>query len=558
MAVSLHGLRWKIAAAALFTRTARRLGRIPASAWLIRNTAARLQPRDQEATGTYRGIAADLLTRTLPADEQADGITYDPVAGLVPGTPVERPRPIDLAARAINSPSAGNHLAAAAAHRKPYVSDLSAAVNHYEQAFAVNPKDLRAVEGALTIGARTHYDWPRIWNVVQVLTPRRGPLRAGTGFWDELSRIFAQAPGPHAVQCAKTMLEDHRGELPSLHQLLLEAIAARMQFLGEFAVGFQVREAAARNRVKELAGIPLESGIWLKHLLGAYAYLEDHQWLRATAKTPPVDRSDPRTRLHAQKLHADAALIMGDAAPLQGHTLDRRHTMRLPGEEGMSELVEGKRIAVVGPSSGDGLGELIESFDVVVRTRHAPAGTYEHAGGRTDIAYYAGRDLLRDFAEISAAAESGTFQRAVTRPFFVEAPSLQKWPQWLRPARFEQGLYFRGAPMGLQRIVYDLLQFQPAELAVFNADLYAGETFAASGYRASYSAFGPHNQTNDVVIMHDLAYEFRWTARLHQAGLITAHGTTAEVLSLSENDYLSRLESGPLGVGSKAREGGVS
>jgi hypothetical protein len=554
MAVSLHGLRWKIAAAALFTRTARRFGRIPASAWVIRQTAQRLKPRDQESTGTYRGIAADLLIRTLPADEDTGGIHCDPVAGLVPGTPAAPLRPIDLAARAKSSPSAGNHLAAAAAHRKrkPYIFDLDAAVYQYEQAFAINPKDLRAVEGVLTIGARTHYDWPRIWTVVQVLMPRRGPLRARSAFWEDLSRIFAQTPDPQAVPIAKALLEDHRGELSSLHQLLLEAIAARLQFLGEFTAGFQVREDAARNRVKELAGIPLESGIWLKHLLGAYAYLEDHQQLRATADNPPVDRSDSRTLIQTQKLQADAALIMGDAGPLQAHTLDRWNTMRLQGEEGMSELVEGKRIAVVGPSSGDGLGELIESYDVVVRTRHAPAGTYEHAGGRTDIAYYAGQDLLRDFAEISSAAESGSFQRAVTRPFFVETPDLQKWPQWLRLARFEHGLYFRGAPMGLQRIIYDLLQFQPAELAVFNADLYAGESFAASGYRASYSAFGPHNQTNDVVLMHDLAYEFRWTAHMQQAGLITTHGTTAEVLSLSEDDYLSRLESGPLGANSRA------
>ncbi|TLP75561.1 hypothetical protein [Nesterenkonia sphaerica] len=547
MAVSLHGLRWKIAAAALLTRTARRLGRIPASAWMIRTAAARLQPRDQEATGTYRGIAADLLSRTLPADDDAAGIHYDSVAGLVPGPPAERLRPIDLAARAESSPTAGNHLAAAAAHRKPYVSDLTAAVNHYEQAFALNPKDLRAVEGALTTGARTHFDWPRIWTVVQVLLPRRGPVRAGTRFWDVLSALFTQTPDPDMLPRAKALLKEHREDLPELHQLLLEAIAARLQYLGEFFAGFEVREAAARNRIRELAGIPLESGIWLKHLLGAYAYLDEDQQLRATAEKPPVDTSDPRTLLQAQKLQADVALLRGEVAPLQSHAQQRRDAMRLPGEEGMSEVVEGKRVAVVGPVSGDGLGELIESYDVVVRTRHAAAGGDAEAGRRTDIAYYAGRDLLRDFLEVSAAAESGVFQRAVTRPFFIEAPSLQEWPQWLRPARFEHGLYFRGAPMGLQRILYDLLQFQPAELAVFNADLYAGKAFAASGYRTSYATFGPQNQTNDVVIMHDLAYEFRWTARMHQAGLITAHGTTAEVLSLSEEDYLRRLESGPLG-----------
>ncbi len=547
MAVSLHGLRWKIAAAALLSRTTRRAGRFPITAWAIRRAAQSLQPRNQDATGTYRGIAADLLQRTLPVETTGEGVLYDPIAGLIPGQATEAPNPGELSIRATRTPTAGNYLAAAAALRKPYISDLRSAVTHYEQAFTINSKDLRAVEGALTIGARTHCDWSRIWSVVHTLVPKRGPLRADAEFWRAVGGIFSQTPDEQAVLHAAAALDEHREQLPSLHQLLLEAIAARLQFLGHFAAGFRLREATAHNRIKELAGIPLESGIWLKHLLGAYAYLENHQQLRATAQKPPVDPTDPRSLIQAQKLQADAALTMGEAGPLSAHATARRNALPLNGEDTMSQLVDGKRVAVVGPSSGDGLGDLIDSYDVVVRTRHAPAGSAHDAGRRTDIAYYAGRDLLRDFAEVTAAAESGAFQLAVTRPFFVEAPSLQQWPNWLRPARFEHGLYFRGAPMGLQRILYDLLQFQPAEIAVFNADLYAGETFAASGYRASYTAFGPHNQTNDVVVMHDLAYEFRWTAQLNQAGLITTHGTTAEVLSLSEDAYLRRLESGPLG-----------
>ena len=547
MAVSLHRLRWKIAAAALLSRTARRAGHFPPTAWAIRKVAHRLQPRRQDATGSYRGIAADLLKRSLPADETGAEVLYDPIAGLIPGTPEVPRTPAQWAAQAERSPTAANHLAAASAFRKPYVSQLRTAMTHYEQAFSANPKDLRAVEGALTLGARTHYDWPRIWAVVQVLIPRRGPLRAGTGFWRDMEGLFVRTPDQQSVARAMARLDESSEDLPGLHQLLLEGIAARLQFLGEFVAGFRVREATAQNRVEELAGIPLESGIWLKHLLGAYAYREDRQKLLDTADKPPIDRSDPLMRVQAQKLRADAALTAGDIAPLRAHVRMRRSAFPLPGEEKMGQLVNDRRVAVVGPAGSDGLGELIDSYDLVIRTRHHPAGSAESAGQRTDIAYYAGRDLLRDFAGVSRAAESGAFQLAVTRPFFTEAPGLQQWPQWLRTARCEHGLYFRGAPMGLQRIIYDLLQFQPAEIAVFNADFYAGMSLAAKGYRASYSAFGPDNQTNDVVAMHDLAYEFRWTQQLSRSGLITPHGITAEVLALSEADYLRRVEAGPLG-----------
>ncbi len=553
MAVSLHGLRWKIAAAAVFTRTARRVGRAPIAARLISATANRLEPADQEVTGSYRGIAAGLLRRTLPAEETEEGIVYDSVAGLVRGTPEPPSDAAELSARAERSPSAGNLLAAASAHRRPYVSDLAAAAEYYERAVRANPKDLRAVEGVLTIGSRTHFDWPRIWNVVQLLIPRRGRLRRGTELWQAIGGIFEQTPRDDAVDRALSQLQEHQHRLPLLHQLLLEAIAARLHFLGQFSAGTRLREAMAHNRVRELVGIPLESGIWLKHLLGAYAYLEEDHRLEATALEPPVDLTDARTRIQAEKLAADAALMAGDAEPLRTHAIERRAQVQLPGDDLMSGLVTGRRVAVVGPAGGDGLGELIESYDVVVRTRHTPAGEKEHAGSRTDIAYYAGRDLLRDYQEVSETAESGTIQLAVTRPFFVEAPLLEQWPEWLRAARFEHGLYFRGAAQGVQRIIYDLLQFHPAEIAVFNADFYAGQSLAAEGYRASYSAFGPNNQTNDVVAMHDVAYEFRWTRQLSRSGLITAHGTAAEVLGLSVEQYLRRLEAGPLGQGAVQR-----
>ena len=64
----------------------------------------------------------------------------------------------------------------------------------------------------------------------------------------------------------------------------------------------------------------------------------------------------------------------------------------------------------------------------------------------------------------------------------------------------------------------------------------------APGYRDDALQFGPHSQANDPVVMHDLSFEFRFTQRLVRAGLVTPYGTAAEVLGLSAEDYLQRLE----------------
>jgi hypothetical protein len=59
-------------------------------------------------------------------------------------------------------------------------------------------------------------------------------------------------------------------------------------------------------------------------------------------------------------------------------------------EEEYVSFLEGKRIALVGPAAsltGQGLGEKIDSYDVVVRIKSFDAGDIEDAGERCDVLY---------------------------------------------------------------------------------------------------------------------------------------------------------------------------
>lgn len=548
MALSLHGLRTKIAAAAVVKGVTWRIGRVPGGRKVVTSVAGRIDPGG-EATDSYRGMLAQLLHESVDRDA-GDQPICDPVAGILAGTP-EPPRATErLTYAAQIEPTAGKHIAAAAAYRKPYVADFDAAYTHYERAHRLNPNDLRAVEGILILGARTHYDWPRIWRYAVQLKPRSGAL-ANQQLWDAVGRLFRQDPSADALAEAVAGIDSYGDQLAHLHQLLLEALSVRLQFLGQFRPAFGLRTLMARNRVAELDGIPLESTLWLRHLLGAYAYLQDDAQLAAAAARPRVTVLNRRVETQVEKLRADAALFSGDTQPLVNHAQQRRAELPLPQDDRMEQLVRGRRIAVVGPAAGEErFGDEIEAHDVVVRTRHFGLPTKEQAaraGTRTDISYYSGRDLQQGYPGLAAAAEAGELQLAVTRPFSVEA--MAEPPGWLRFARFEYGLYFRGAPQGIQRIIYDLLQFQPAQISLFHADFYAGQHAAVPGYRAGYGGFGPYAATNDVVVMHDLAYEFRVVQRFMGTGLITGRGAAAEMLELDEQAYLQRLEQGPLGRG---------
>lgn len=551
MAVSLYGLRYKIAAAAVVKAAARRGARLPGARSAVTAAAQRLQP-EGESTGSYRGLAAGLLRDALRGETGGEALNHDAVAGLVPAAEPERPPQVEqLRSTAARTGEAADLIALGAACRKSYIAEFEASAEAYEKAFAANPKDLRAVEGALVSGARSHYDWPRIWSVAGSLKPARGPLAASSAFWDALDPLFVQTPDAAALAGALEALDQHQERIGALHQLLIETIAERVQFLGAFSTGARLRGLMAQNRVRELRRIPLESALWLKHLLGAYAWLEDEQALRRTAARAPVDTSDPATARQVEKLRADVALFCGDPEPLRLHSAQRAEEAAAwgaehPGELRMAELVAGKRVAVVGPAAGqEQLGELIDSYDVVVRTnlrRRPGAGDSAQIGTRTDISYYAALDLIRSYDQIEQTMEAGAGapRLAVTRPHCL--PAFEHPPAWLRFAPFEFGLYFRGAPLGIQRILYDLLQHGPAEIGLFHADFYAGEKTLAPGYRDDALQFGPHSQANDPVVMHDLSFEFRFTQRLVRAGLLTPHGTAAEVLGLTEQEYLQRLE----------------
>lgn len=564
MAVSLHGLRYKIAAAAVMKSTAARAARVPGIRGGVVRLAEQIQPAGEQ-TSSYRGLAAGLLRQAAQEHIGGDALVYDPVAGLVPAPQPERAPDIGaLRRRAEASRQAADLIALGAAYRKSYIGEFDASAEAYERAFESNPKDLRAVEGLLVSGARSHYDWPRIWSRAHTLKPRKGPLKASSAFWEPVDELFTAAPSPEAVERAAELLANHAENLRSLHQLLIEAISERLQFLGTFSAGARLRRIMAQNRIRELRGIPLESALWLKHLLGAYAYVEDEEKLRRTAARPRVDTIHSAAARQVEKLRADVALWCGDAEPLQRYAVSREEEIaRAQGaaegqsaagaHESMRRLVRGKRVAVVGPAADPSeLGELIDSYDTVVRTNlRGPLNphTAGRFGTRADISYYAGLDLARSCEEVTRAVESGILDLAVTRPHCL--PGFPEPPSWLRFACFEFGLYFRGAPMGIQRILYDLLQFAPEEVALFNADFYAGEEVVARGYRDDALSFGPHSQANDPVAMHDLSFEFRFTQRLARSGLITPHGAAAEVLSLTEQEYLDRLESrSPLAGGS--------
>lgn len=98
--------------------------------------------------------------------------------------------------------------------------------------------------------------------------------------------------------------------------------------------------------------------------------------------------------------------------------------------------------------------------------------------------------------------------------------------------------------MGIARIIYDVLQFAPQQVSVFNIDFYTGMNIFGSGYRtAKDSVLGPYSIVNEILLAHDLLFDFRLMQAFVRTGHVKPEGVAADVLGLSESEYVHRLES---------------
>ncbi|MDR5710767.1 tetratricopeptide repeat protein [Nesterenkonia flava] len=432
---------------------------------------------------------------------------------------------------------------------------FDAAMRAWERVLAVNPTYRRGLSRLVSVGARGCMDWPRIWSAVRHLEPlkkgsspyRNPALRA------QLDALFSH---PHAhperraisaeeAEAVVAGLEDMAQGGRQLKPTTLTLVLMRLQFDGHFRAGFRLRELGARRRIAEALTKPVTPEVRaVRDLLKALTYVGQPAAAAEFAGMQRWAKDEPRVQQRLNKMQADALLAAGKPDRYVAYSAGVRDDFTLPGEEHMRALVEGKRIAVVGPAdTGDELGSVIDDYDVVVRPRYQPDFLAQHTasmGSRTDIAYYSGFDM-GDFLHTAAEAVArGELQLVNARPF-TYASHHHLGHAWLRFYRHDYSLCPAGGQLGVQRMIYDILQFSPLEITIFNSDFYTGSQMFTPGWRPQ-DRFAPGSHINDIVAAHDIRFDFQFTQALIRSGKVTARGRAAAVLQLNMEQYLDAVE----------------
>ncbi|GAA4915372.1 hypothetical protein GCM10025790_08030 [Nesterenkonia rhizosphaerae] len=547
------------------------------TALTMRQRAAELEPHNPirhlalgralqraSSTGLQRDPIAGLTTGPQPRTEEARA-ALTRAAELAPKNPAilhelgrlefdhgDLHKGLALLEAAVEQrPNAAWHIDVAKRFRKPHVLQLEKALEHYEKALQLDPRHDQTLRHIITIGCRAVSDWPRLWRSAELYENHRSRAtrERRREAMDQLAVLFEGADLDASQAAAAVRVLDQAEAAGSrLSWPTTALVSYRLQFAGHLDEGFKLRRRLAE---RSLAWLGTTSGGHIGHrqkVLAALIYLDRRAEAQKLIDPLPWEPQTDLARQQLEKLAADVHLTRGDLQPYRDYSRRQRLRVPLPVDDTMESLVRGRRVAIVGPvDTGDTLGHLIDDYDVVVRPRFAPDFVAQHPasqGSRTDIVYINGQDIDPLLPRLSAAIQEGSLQLAVARPISLQQHLTRQLP-WLRFYRQDFSLNFHGGPLGVQRFIYDLLQFEPAEIAVFNSDMYTGLDPFASGYRdAKDTSFGPGSIMNDLIVLHDLLFDFRYLNWLRSTGVVTLHGRTAEVGAMTEEQYIRAIETG--------------
>src|SRR5690606_9824942 len=204
------------------------------------------------------------------------------------------------------------------------------------------------------------------------------------------------------------------------------------------------------------------------------------------------------------------------------------------------KMIEGKRIAIVGPVDvGLDNGAEIDEFDLIVRFnyRHSVVLDSKAFGTRADISFYIYQDLKggeRDYVE----AMNGLSFVAVDDISLAECDWLSRVVSPIRTRlatwRFDTCPFLFGSPNAVQRAIMDVVRFSPAEIKVFNSNLFLNLNYSGGYRRPVKSPFPEFSR-------HDPVSNFIFTQKVYRSGLIGVDAVLEEILKLTPDQYFSRL-----------------
>lgn len=433
------------------------------------------------------------------------------------------------------------------------ILDLEGALRAYRSVLEYNPNDQQAKSRTIRLLAKLGR-WRDLGQYVDEssrgLSGAPGISSTERTLASERSQLYAllRSEAVHSKQCDVRNLLSKRDERELQAMMSVDewfALHWRLLALGWFPLAYDVKDIAARLIAADThsAGLGRRLAV-AKALVQLGRKEEAMEHLSLLARESLA--GDP-ARIASDALLADIYAFYGDFSHLS-QLLILHDGVNLPEAEArFRELIAGRSIAVVGPvDNGVDEGEEIDSLDVVIRTNYFPGKPHSRRarvfGVRADISYFNGVVSQVLSSDIEQAVATRALQMVVLRPLnFMPGRLMIQHPGDLRYNPSESKVMLHARSFAIQRILHDVLRYEPASVKIYKMDFFVSKDAYASDYKAKQLLSGRDPFFRGVG--HDYRGDFAFTKRLYKAGLIDAGEVIGRILDLSVEEYLVKLES---------------
>ncbi|MCC5854439.1 MAG: hypothetical protein JJU10_02010 [Idiomarina sp.] len=203
---------------------------------------------------------------------------------------------------------------------------------------------------------------------------------------------------------------------------------------------------------------------------------------------------------------------------------------------------DGKSVAIVGPAAtGEKSGVEIDEFDIVVRPNFSGQNWLderkEQLGSLTHVSYYNIGNLRSNPAKFVSGAREAPIDILVLRNvadqrlFRCVSSNIKSRVQFFAEPSAVTGLSF-----AVSHILFDILLTSAGRIKLFNMDFFLGEQPHLEGY------FTQRVDPREAYIKHDVLEAYRRLKVLETSGAVQVDEPLANILALSESDFLARVE----------------
>lgn len=213
----------------------------------------------------------------------------------------------------------------------------------------------------------------------------------------------------------------------------------------------------------------------------------------------------------------------------------RQCTVKTNIDKKFRDYVKGKRLAIVGPvDTGLDNGSEIDVYDIVVRFNFSDQRLLEPTvfGSRTDVSYYTNPAFKKVVENRGAKLKIDWIVPQKLDGLDISLYSGNARSQY----RASNAVFFKSYGNAFQRLLLDLLRFQPSEVKLFNMNFWLSPH--DSYYNAARAEFDAH-----TVVNHDVLSNYKFIESLNSRGIIKTDDVIREILSYGEVIYINRMHS---------------